>query len=234
MITRTPEEQPEHCPAATLLSFFVKMVIVDNTTGEPDVARLFTLLSDLMEQTNNHRNFTAQLHAQTGGIKTQAIHSQTGHVLRRFNMDMKKGGTFGGMHHDVQCQELTRIREYESRILERDTEAQAAQLAVQTAVTESLTRLSALLRSALREFNGEGDEGDPDAADWALERENAVLRTLLGVPGGEEEVSLRLSSPPQDEGRRSVQLAVREGSGIKGGPKGTVGPFRTYKKLHFS
>jgi hypothetical protein len=145
--------------------------------------------------------------------------------------------------HDVQCQELTRIREYESRILERDTEAQAAQLAVQTAVTESLTRLSALLRSALREFNGEGDEGDPDAADWALEREcelarlereNAVLRTLLGVPGGEEEVSLRLSSPPQDEGRRSVQSAVREGSGIKGGPKGTVGPFGTYKKLHIS
>jgi len=145
--------------------------------------------------------------------------------------------------HDVQCQELTRIREYESRILERDTEAQAAQLAVQTAVSGSLTRLSALLRSALREFNGEGDEGDPDAADWALEREcelarlereNAVLRTLLGVPGGEEEVNLRLSSPPPDEGRRSVQSAVREGSGIKGGPKGTVGPFGTYKKSHIS
>jgi hypothetical protein len=145
--------------------------------------------------------------------------------------------------HDVQCQEVTRIREYESRIIERDTEAQAAQLGVQTAVSASLTRLSALLRSAFREINGEGDESDPDAADWALEREcelarlereNAVLRTLLGVPGGEEEANLRLSLPPQDEGRRSVQSAVREGSGMKGGPKGTVGPFGTYKKLHIS
>jgi SIKE family len=147
------------------------------------------------------------------------------------------------LQHDVQCQELTRIREYESRIIERDTEAQTAQLGVQTAVSASLTRLSALLRSAFRELNGEGDESDPDAADWALEREcelarlereNAVLRTLLGVPGGEEEANLRLSLPPQDEGRRSVQSAVREGSGIKGGPRGTVGPFGTYKKLHIS
>jgi hypothetical protein len=150
--------------------------------------------------------------------------------------------SFLPFQHDVQCQELTRIREYESRILERDTEAQTAQLTTQTAVSASLMRLSALLRSAFREFNGEGDENDPDAADWALEREcelarlereNTILRTLLGAPGGEEEANLRLSLPPQDEGRRSVQSAVRE-VGIKGGPKGTVGPFGTYKKLHIS
>ena len=45
------------------------MVIVDSSTGEPDVTRLFTVLSELMEQTNSHRNFTAQLHAQASGIK---------------------------------------------------------------------------------------------------------------------------------------------------------------------
>jgi len=45
------------------------MVIVDGSTGEPDVTRLFTVLSELMEQTNSHRNFTAQLHAQASGIK---------------------------------------------------------------------------------------------------------------------------------------------------------------------
>jgi hypothetical protein len=46
-----------------------KMVIIDGVTGEPDVARLFTVLSELMEQTNSHRSYTAQLHAQASGIK---------------------------------------------------------------------------------------------------------------------------------------------------------------------
>jgi hypothetical protein len=151
-------------------------------------------------------------------------------------------GLFRQRAHDVQCQELTRIREYESRILERESDAQSAQLGVQVAYSASLTRISALLRSALRAYNGETEDSDPDAADLALEREcelarlereNAVLRTLLGVPGGEEDTNLRLALPPsQDEGRRSVLSAVREVSVMKGGPKGTVGPFGAYKKLH--
>jgi len=45
------------------------MVIVDNATGEPDVARLLSVLTELMEQTTSHRSYTAQLHAQAGGIK---------------------------------------------------------------------------------------------------------------------------------------------------------------------
>ena len=48
------------------------MVIVDTAPGEPDVARLFSLLSEIMEQTNSHRNYTAQLHAQASGIKVCA------------------------------------------------------------------------------------------------------------------------------------------------------------------
>lgn len=144
----------------------------------------------------------------------------------------------------MQSQELTRIREYESRILERETESQAAQLGVQIAQSVSLTRVSVLLRDALRAFNGEGEDGDPDAADLALEREcelarlereNAMLRMLLGAPGGEDDSNLRLSlPPPQDDGRRSVLSAVREGPAVKGGPKGTVGPFGAYKKFHVS
>ena len=145
--------------------------------------------------------------------------------------------------HDVQCQELTRIREYESRILEREAEAQIAQLSAQTAFSATLTRVSTLLRSAFRTLNGEGGDGDPDAADWALEREcelarlereNAVLRMLLGVPGAEEETHLRLALPPPEDGRGSALSAVRESYGVKGGPRGTVGPFGTYKKSHVS
>ncbi|VDB86540.1 unnamed protein product [Peniophora sp. CBMAI 1063] len=55
-----------------------------------DAARLWALLSELMEQTNQHRQFSAQLHSQASDIKTQAIHTQTGFVLRRFNLDKTK------------------------------------------------------------------------------------------------------------------------------------------------
>ena len=97
------------------------------------------------------------------------------------------------------------------------------------------------MRRALRTLEGEGGDGDPDEADWALEREcelsrlereNAVLRMLLGVPGAEEETQLRLALPPSEDGRNSAMSAVRENSGVRGGPKGTVGPFGTYKKSH--
>lgn len=58
------------------------MVIVDGATGEPDVARLFTVLSELMEQTNSHRSYTAQLHAQASGIKVcAAVRSLFSHPL---------------------------------------------------------------------------------------------------------------------------------------------------------
>lgn len=35
----------------------------------PDETRLWALLSDLMEQTNKHRAFSAQLHSQANDIK---------------------------------------------------------------------------------------------------------------------------------------------------------------------
>jgi hypothetical protein len=54
---------------------FFKMVIVDGATGEPDVGRLFTALTELMEQTNSHRTYTAQLHAQASGIKVRSRRS---------------------------------------------------------------------------------------------------------------------------------------------------------------
>jgi len=59
----------QHTPNEQCFHFSVEMVIVDGAPGEPDVGRLFTVLSELMEQTNSHRTYTAQLHAQASGIK---------------------------------------------------------------------------------------------------------------------------------------------------------------------
>ncbi|TFY73098.1 hypothetical protein EWM64_g10914 [Hericium alpestre] len=65
------------------------MAIMDNA-GEQDMTRFWQMLTELAEQTNQHKSFTATLHAQAGGVKKSAFDSQTGFVLRRFNMDKTK------------------------------------------------------------------------------------------------------------------------------------------------
>jgi len=59
-------------------------------TYEQELPRLWSIIADLSEQLNQHRTQTASLHAQAGGIKSQAVHSQTGFVIRRFNLDKPK------------------------------------------------------------------------------------------------------------------------------------------------
>ncbi len=68
--------------------------------SDSDVMRVWTLLNELSEQLSQNRNASISLHTVTGGVKvrmrqfiilnytqsllqTQAIHSQTGFVLRR-------------------------------------------------------------------------------------------------------------------------------------------------------
>lgn len=42
--------------------------------GEQEVARLWELLHQLAEQTQHHRNFTANLHVQASGVKVRSFH----------------------------------------------------------------------------------------------------------------------------------------------------------------
>lgn len=42
--------------------------------GEQEVARLWELLHQLAEQTQHHRNFTANLHVQASGVKVRFVH----------------------------------------------------------------------------------------------------------------------------------------------------------------
>lgn len=193
--------------------------------------------------------------------------------------------------HDVQEQELSLIREYESRLIARETIEQTAQLTATTAYSESLSHISTLLRRTLRLLNGEPDPDMPTsslpdsakemigiaphtsifdspyggewdavaAADWALEREselsrlekeNELLRRLAGIPTGLsgeplQKIDMGLSGSPGiggpsgpsgvgEDGRMSVLPVVslsRQTGALLGGPKGTVGPFGTYKRM---
>jgi len=60
------------------------MAVLD--TGD-QFGQLWALIQELSEQLNQNRSISVSLHAQAGNIKTQAVHSQTGFVLRRFNLD---------------------------------------------------------------------------------------------------------------------------------------------------
>jgi hypothetical protein len=78
------------------------MTILDSSDQDPSLMKLWSLITELSEQLNQNREVSAGIYAQAGGIKvrfinflvfrakltmlvaqTQAVHSQTGFVLRR-------------------------------------------------------------------------------------------------------------------------------------------------------
>lgn len=165
------------------------------------------------------------------------------------------------VQRDVQEHELALIREYEARLLAKESENLLCALSSTTAESISLGRLSATLRSLFRVLNGEdvpcpsssspppetnnspSDDfgfGQREDDDWGLEREcelsrlereNAVLRRLLGLDVREPEYSTggansvdqqKPSIPRHNEGTIQKKML--------GGAPGTVGPYGTYKR----
>ncbi|KAI0333791.1 hypothetical protein GY45DRAFT_1244239 [Cubamyces sp. BRFM 1775] len=166
-------------------------------SGDPDVMRVWSMVAELSDQLSQNRSTAVNLHALTDGVKAQAIHTQTGFVLRRFNLDKPKEvyeaelermnaamsaenqtllndnrqlstlireyeqtlektmEKFRIHAHEVQQRELALMRQYESVIIERETEALDETLAVNNARSESLVRISRLLRAVLRKIGGE-------------------------------------------------------------------------------
>lgn len=169
------------------------------------------------------------------------------------------------MQRDVQEHELALIREYEARLLAKESENLLRALSSTTTESISLGRISATLRSLLRVLNGEdvpcpssssplpetnhspsddfafGQREDDDGALERecelsrLERENALLRRLLGLDVREPEYSTGTGSGganPVDQQRLSIP---RHNEGtiqrkMLGGAPGTVGPYGTYKR----
>jgi hypothetical protein len=129
-----------------------------------------------------------------------------------------------GKQHDVQERELTLIRGYEAQLLERETADSERMLKASTDASNTIARLSSLLRSALRAVGGEDaslagvpmpEDGDEDenegwaaaaVAEWALEREaelarleceNVQLRRLLADQVALESMLAAAQQPPQ-------------------------------------
>ncbi|KAG1772318.1 hypothetical protein EDD22DRAFT_976525 [Suillus occidentalis] len=251
------------------------MTIVDGNS-ENDLIRLLNSIQELSEQLTQNRSISFSLHASAGAIKTQAAHTQTGFVLRRFNLDKVQDvydgelermnaslaaenqtlqhdnkqlgalirdvmSAFRTRARDVQEHELALIREYESKLIARESEDLLRALLASTAQSAALGRVSNTLRILMRVLNGEDAEvadtpspgakqGDmeefdfEEKKDWSLERdcelarlerENSVLRRMLGMELHEIE---HLHQPLQPQKK------------VLGGAPGTVGPYGTYKK----
>ncbi|OSD07427.1 hypothetical protein PYCCODRAFT_1403042 [Trametes coccinea BRFM310] len=216
--------------------------------GDPDVMRVWALVSELSEQLSQNRSTSVNLHALTDGVKAQAIHSQTGFALRRFNLDKPKevyeaelermNATMSAENqtllndnrqlstlireyeqtlektmekfrihaHEVQQRELALMRQYESVIVERETEALQATLIENNARSESLVRISRLLRAVLRKLGGE----DIQAYEAYLRAQGRAAKT----PQSREASSTHIEagpSQPSPAGSSAAGRAQAEG-----------------------
>ncbi|KAF4590025.1 hypothetical protein EYR38_009323 [Pleurotus pulmonarius] len=181
------------------------MIIPDHVDQDP-MHQLWGLLTEIGEQQNQNRNIAHELHTKANDLKSQAVHSQTGFVLRRFNLDKSKEaydaelsrmnagislenqglqydnkqlnslikdfettleslmGKFRNRAKDVQERELSLIRDYERKLLLLEEENSKRELANSTTISESLARLSHVLRQVLKMQCGEPSTPLPSKA----------------------------------------------------------------------
>ncbi|KAF7422688.1 hypothetical protein PC9H_010844 [Pleurotus ostreatus] len=181
------------------------MIIPDHVDQDP-MHQLWGLLTEIGEQQNQNRNIAHELHTKANDLKSQAVHSQTGFVLRRFNLDKSKEaydaelsrmnagislenqglqydnkqlnslikdfettleslmGKFRNRAKDVQERELSLIRDYETKLLLLEEENSKRELANSTTISESLARLSHVLRQVLKMQCGEPSTPLPSQA----------------------------------------------------------------------
>ncbi|KAG7088561.1 hypothetical protein E1B28_012542 [Marasmius oreades] len=186
------------------------MTIVE---GGDEISQLWGVITELSEQLNQNRNLSVALFGAAGKVKSQALHSQTGFVLRRFNMDKSKEAydaelermnaaialenqtlqhdnkqlntlikeyeqtmdtlmtQFRNKAQDVQEHELSLIKEYETKLLALEETNATRDLGTSTAISDSLARISRLLRRCLRAQGGECvfEAAESGAADEELE-----------------------------------------------------------------
>jgi len=89
------------------------MAIMD-ANYDQEMIRLWGIISDLSEQLNQHRATASALRNQAEGIKSHAIHSQTGFVLRRFNTDKSQED------YDAELDKMTTAITAENQALQYD------------------------------------------------------------------------------------------------------------------
>ncbi|KAF8208811.1 hypothetical protein K438DRAFT_1961371 [Mycena galopus ATCC 62051] len=167
------------------------------TDQDPTLMKLWALITELGEQLNQNREVSASIYSQAGGIKTQAVHSQTGFVLRRFNTDKPKDV------YDAELERMNAAMTTENIALQHDNKQLNALIREYEQTLETLMNtfrnrakdvqerelaLSREYESQLLARQEECDSQDLGASTMVYEslgRISHVLRQLLRAQGGE-------------------------------------------------
>ncbi|KAG5652890.1 hypothetical protein H0H81_003254 [Sphagnurus paluster] len=166
------------------------MAVLD---GNDQLGQLWALIQELSEQLNQNRSISVSLHAQAGKIKNQAVHSQTGFVLRRFNLDKTKDeydselermnasmiAENQGLQHDNK-QLNTLIKEYEQTL-----ESLMSQKDVQERELSLIREYETKLLARQEEFVNH-DLSTSTAVSDSFARISHLLRQCLRSLGGED------------------------------------------------
>ncbi|KAF7299122.1 hypothetical protein MIND_00860600 [Mycena indigotica] len=195
------------------------MTILENP--EDSLAKLWALIQELSDQLNQNRDVSASIYQQAGGIKkTQAIHAQTGFVLRRFNLDKPKE------LYDAELERMNASMTAENIALQHDNKQLNALIREYEQTLETLMNtfrnrakdvqerelaLSREYESQLLARQEECDTEDLNSSTvvyTSLMRISHVLRQLLRAHGGEP---LEPDPPTlETEAGQSRQLSVEE------------------------
>lgn len=188
------------------------MVLIDDKhSGEADAYTLWNLIGDLTDQLTQNRSLLAALHSQAGGVKNQAIHSQTGFVLRRFNTDKSQevyDAELENMTHALKAEnhELqhdnkqlgTIIKEYEQTLETLMSTFRTRAHEVQERELTLIREFEAQLLTA-EEATGEVELSASTALSSSLARISYALRQLLRMQNGEDPEPLPSTTFDPDE-----------------------------------
>ncbi|CAL1712754.1 unnamed protein product [Somion occarium] len=224
---------------------------MDQMSGESDITRIYSLLIEVSDQMSHTRSMARSLHNVADGVKAQAVQSQTGFVLRKYNLDKSQEydaelermnaamsaenqtlvndnkqlnalikeyeqtlenvmATFRNRANEVQQRELAIIRDYERKLLIRETEELVKALECTSSQSLSLTRLGQTLRAMTRSLNGEEPEYLPedfDAEGASSNDPNHIASSLsLSLPSGVNSLELNET----EVGQKEKELAAAE------------------------
>jgi len=169
-----------------------------SSNGGEDMSRIWNVLADMSDQLTHNRTVSVSLHSLAGGVKAQAIHSQTGFVLRRFNLDKPKDV------YDAELERMNTAMSAENQTLQNDNRQVNALIreyeqTLENVMTSFRTRAYEVQQHELaliREYENAIIQRETEALDAALTINNArsehlarvgrLLRAVMRKLGGED------------------------------------------------
>ncbi|KAF8964184.1 hypothetical protein BDZ97DRAFT_915522 [Flammula alnicola] len=174
------------------------MAILEGNSNDNDLMQLWAVITELGEQLSQNRSMSVSLYGLAGKIKNQAINSQTGFVLRRFNMDKTKE------EYEAELERMNAAMTLENQGLQHDNKQLNALIKEYEQTLETLMstfrnraqdvqeRELSLIREyeakllAREEENAHKDLDASTAVSHSLVRLSHLLRQILRSQNGED------------------------------------------------